>query len=1167
MKRALALFCALVGFAAGAQTIKLTDGWLLQSSAKLHDSGDVISTADFKPGGWYPATVPSTVVGCLVEDKVYLDPFFGTNLRSMPGMDYPIGANFSNRGMSNTSPFAVSWWYRKEFRVEPPKNGQVWLDFEGINYRANVWLNGKLIANDKQIAGSYRTYEFNVTSAVVPEKPNVLAVEIFAPRPDNLGITWVDWNPAPPDKDMGLWRDVSVKITGPVALRHPQVISKIDMPSLDKAHLTVSADVDNASDNTANVEIQANIQGLRFEQTVELAAHETKRVEFAPVTIDQPRLWWPSEVGPQNLYDLDLTATVGSTVSDHDSIQFGIREATSELNDKGYRVFKINGKPILIRGGGWAPDMFLRPSAEREIQEIRYVKDMHLNAIRFEGKTESGRFLELCDREGIMVLAGWCCCDFWEQWKKWKPNDYDIAAESLRDQVWRIRNHPSVIAWLYGSDNPPTEKAERNYLAVFKALNWPNSVLSSASGKPSRAGEPTGVRMTGPYNYVPPVYWYVDKTAGGAYSFNTETSAGPAIPPIESLRQMLPSEDLWPIDSVWSFHSGGGPFKHLDIYTEALQKRLGDATGIVDYCRKSQVMSYDGERAMFEAYGRNKFDSTGVIHWMMNNSWPSMIWHLYDYYLRPGGGYFGAKKACEPLHIQYSYDDRSIVVVNNYYKQFQNLKATAHIYNLDATEQWARQTSVEIPENKSERLFTLPEPAGLTPVYFLALTLEDASGATISRNFYWLSTQPDTLGEPKEGSDWYYTPTRQFADFRALNSLAPGDVTISATSVRKGADETTTVKLKNSSKALAFFLRLKVNHGDDEILPVLWQDNYVSLLPGEEREIAATYDANALGGADPSVQVEGWNVASRQTPAPAVAAKWPDKVFAPYAFIPKGYFNIDGCLSQTGQRYYTLAFIISDPDGYPSWTGSRDLRMSSKYYADQIDTLRAAGGDVLISFGGEGGTEIAVNTPDPDKLEQKYQSVIDQYHLTWMDFDIEGKALSNIHANQRRNEVIHHLQQKNPGLKVSFTLPVNPTGMEEESLVMLRDATARGVKIESVDIMTMDYGAQLSRGKKMGDLAVSASLASHRQTLAIDPSIKIGITPMIGKNDEKSEVFTLDDARQVMDFASKTDWVRSVGFWSSNRDRPKGGRKGGNHNSGIDQQPWDFTRVFEPFSR
>jgi exo-1,4-beta-D-glucosaminidase len=665
---------------------------------------------------------------------------------------------------------------------------------------------------------------------------------------------------------MGLWRDVYVATSGPVALRYPQVITTVDMPSLDKAHLTVSAEVRNPSAQPVSAMIEGTIENIEFAQIVQLDARQTQRVIFTPdkfpqLNINQPRLWWPTAVGPQNLYDLSLRATVDGRVSDRDLIHFGIREASSDLNDKGFRVFKINGKPVLIRGGGWAPDVFLRPSAEREVQEIRYVKDMNLNAIRFEGKTESGRFLELCDRQGIMVIAGWCCCDYWERWNRWNDNDYDIATESLRSQIRRIRNHPCLITWWYGSDNPPNERAERNYLDVLKELNWPNSVQSSASAKRPKVGPPTGIRMTGPYEYVPPLYWYVDTHAGGAYSFNTETSPGPAIPPIESLRQMLPKEHLWPIDSYWSYHCGGGAFKNLTIFTEALNKRLGQATGVEDYARKAQIMSYDGERAMFEAYARNKYDSTGVIQWMMNNAWPSMIWHLYDYYLRPGGGYFGAKKACEPLHIQYSYDDRSVVVVNSYYHPFEGLKATAGIYNLDMTKKYSQQATLDIGPDESKRAFALPEPADLTSTYFVQLALEDATGRPVSLNFYWLSTRPDALGEPKAGSDWYYTPTKQFADFTALKALPMVDLKVSSSSERKSDEELTHVTVENPGNTLAFFVHLKVTRGGggQEILPVLWQDNYFALMPGEKREIIATYAASLLQAAKPVIELDGWN--------------------------------------------------------------------------------------------------------------------------------------------------------------------------------------------------------------------------------------------------------------------------------------------------------------------
>lgn len=851
MKAPALILSALIGCrtivakADSPNKIFFTNGWAIQACTKVPESGETVSTAAFRPVGWHAATVPSTVAGTLVDDKIYPDPFFGMNLKDL----------------STNADFKSPWWYRKEFKIAAKSDSQVWLNFDGINYRANIWVNGKQIANTNDVVGAYRTYQFNISDRVSFEKPNIIAVQIFPAGPNSLGINWVDWNPTPPDKNMGLWRDVYLTTTGPVAIHYPQVITKIDMPALDKAHLIVSADLENTGDKTASAALTGSIEKLEFNQPVALAAHETKHVEISNLTIDNPRLWWPVHVGPQSLYDLKLQVTANGSKSDEDLIHFGIREATSELNDKGYRVFKINGRPILIRGGGWAPDMFLRPSAEREVQELRYVKDMNLNAIRFEGKTESGRFLELCDREGIMVIAGWCCCDFWEQWRKWKDSDYDIATASLRDQVRRIRNHPCLLTYWYGSDNPPNARAESNYLGVLDQLKWPASAQSSASGHKPALTEPTGLKMSGPYEYVPPMYWYTDTQAGGAYCFDTETSPGPAIPPVESLRRILPKEHLWPIDEFWNFHCGGGSFKTVSIFTEALSKRLGEATDVDDYAKKAQLMTYDGERAMFEAYARNKYDSTGVIQWMMNNAWPSLIWHLYDYYLRPAGGYYGTKKACEPLHIQYSYDDRSVVVVNGFYEEFKGLKASATIFNLDMSEKFSAWTNADIASDGVKRVLFLPDSAELSPTYFVKLLLEDAGGKLVSENFYWLSKQGDTLDKPREGSDWYYTPTKQFADFKALQTLPPVKLDVTARSDRNGDQSVTHVAISNASKCLAFMVHLKVNAGKsgEEILPVIWGDNYFSLLPGEKREVSAAYEKPPRG-VKPVVEVSGWNI-------------------------------------------------------------------------------------------------------------------------------------------------------------------------------------------------------------------------------------------------------------------------------------------------------------------
>ena len=374
-------------------------------------------------------------------------------------------------------------------------------------------------------------------------------------------------------------------------------------------------------------------------------------------------------MGEPHLEMLTLSFTESGHVSDEQSVRFGIREITSELTDKGFRLFHVNGKPILIRGAGWSQDMLLRQDPEKLRDELSMVRDMHLNTIRLEGKMETDEFFHLADEQGILVMLGWCCCDHWEHWDKWQPGTLDIATASLRSQMLRIRSHPSLLVWLNGSDNPPPANVESAYLAIESETHWPNPVLSSASATPTTVTGKSGVKMTGPYDYVAPSYWLVDTNRyGGAYGFNTETSPGPAIPTLSSIKKFIPTDELWPPNATWSFHYGGGEFKELAVFDDAMKSAYGPAKDAAEYIRIAQTMSYDTERAMFEAYSRNKYTSTGVIQWMLNNAWPSMIWHLYDYYLDTGGGYFGAKKACEPLHVQYSYDDHSVHVVNSTYQ-------------------------------------------------------------------------------------------------------------------------------------------------------------------------------------------------------------------------------------------------------------------------------------------------------------------------------------------------------------------------------------------------------------------------------------------------------------------------------------------------------------------
>jgi exo-1,4-beta-D-glucosaminidase len=281
---------------------------------------------------------------------------------------------------------------------------------------------------------------------------------------------------------------------------------------------------------------------------------------------------------------------------------------------------------------------------------------------------------------------------------------------------------------------------------------------------------------------------------------------------------------------------------------------------VEDFAVKSQMQTYEGVRAMYEAYSRNKYESTGVIQWMLNNAWPSMIWHLYDYYLRPGGGYFGAKRAMEALHPVYGYDDHAIWVVSSQYEDVKGLKLTTKIYNLDMTEKFSHVDSLDAPADSTKKIFALPDVQGLTPTYFVALRLQDAAGKLVGSNFYWLSAKVETLDWKK--SNWWMTPTESFADYTALSQLAKVKLKVNEHSEKKGEEEITHVTVENPSKSLAFFVRLKVEKGakGEEVLPVVWEDNYISLLPGEKREITATYRASELGAAKPVVEVSGWNV-------------------------------------------------------------------------------------------------------------------------------------------------------------------------------------------------------------------------------------------------------------------------------------------------------------------
>jgi len=834
-------------------------GYQIQSTAATPDTGAMISRPGYAANGWVPAGPRSTVLAALLANNRFADPFFSTNMRNIPA-----------------SQFTVPWWYRSEFSVANEPGVRTFLDFSGVISRADVFVNGTQVANSGQVAGAYTHHELDVTAQVRPGT-NAVAFRIH-PNDANRDLTvgWIDWVQNPPDRNMGIFRDVLIRRNGGVSLRGAHVLVSLT-GALDRATLTAKVDARNDTAAAATATISGEVAGLAVSTTVTLAAGETRTVTFGAVTLNNPQVWWPAGMGGQPLYELNLTASVGGTATDTARERFGVRTVTGTLDAAGHRAYRINGRPILIKGGGWSPDIFLRWDARFVEDKIRYTLDLGLNTIRLEGHLEPDEFFEMTDRLGVLTLPGWECCNKWES-NSWSAADYAIAKASMTGEAVRLRNHPSVISFLIGSDIAPQGMKERNYVDALRAADWPTPIINVASDNSSPITGRSGMKMPGPYDWVPPSYWY-NKREGGAFGFNSETSAGASIPTLDTLRRMMTSGELntlWQNPTATHYHrSPSSTFNNLTIFNNAIIGRYGTATSLEDYVRKAQLQQYENVRAQFEAYGRNFTDgtnpSTGVIYWMLNSGWTTLHWQLFDRYLDQNGAYYGAKKANEPLHIQYSYDNRSVVVVNSRPGTAGGLTARVAVYNVDGTEMFtttAAGLSVAGGGGRTTAA-TIPSIPGLSATYLVKLVLSDSGGQEVSRNVYWLSSADDVIDYSR--NMWYYVPTSRYANLRGLAGMATAPIAASAASTTNAnGTTTTTVTLRNSGTGRTPALYLDthvVGANNAPVLPVTWNDNAVSLWPGESTTLRATYRTADLRGAAPSVRITGWNVATQTIPA------------------------------------------------------------------------------------------------------------------------------------------------------------------------------------------------------------------------------------------------------------------------------------------------------------
>jgi exo-1,4-beta-D-glucosaminidase len=818
------------------------------------------------------ATVPSTVLGALCEAGIVSEPFFGRNLETIP-----------------EARFDTSWWYRTTFdlpRLDVEKE-QVRLFLDGVNYRANVWLNGRQILSADTAFGAFRQFACDITP-VATERNNELAVEVIPPTAGSFYMGFVDWAPAPPDRNMGLFRPVRIRRSGKASIRHPFVTAQVDTHTLKEAALSVSAELTNHGKETKLLTLEARIGDIRVEDRFAVEAGETVPVcltpdKFEELRVREPRLWWPNGLGAPELYTLHLSLKDGNTPVDTVSVRFGIRSVETYLNGQGVRGYKINGREVLIKGAGWVDDLFLRNDTRYNRAQIRYVKEMNLNALRFEGFWGTGQEIyDLCDENGILLMVGWSCQWEWPDYLglplevaeedqnkpinegvdkygvKLTPAEEDLLAGMFRDQVLWLRNHPSIFVWAVGSDAMPKPSLEKRYRACLDACDRSRSLLVSAGEFTSEISGPTGMKMNGPYEYVPPVYWYEDRKLGGAFGFNTETGPGPQIPPVSSIRKMIPADALWPPQNdVWDFHSGRKDFNSVGVYLNALNERYGRPENLEELTMKAQWLNYESIRPMFEAFAVNRPVATGVIQWQLNSAWPEFYWQLYDWYLMPSGAWFGTKKACRPVNIIYNYHDRKVYVANDIRGDLENCTARIALYDGQSELVYVHEHHLSVKENTSVALEELPAFPRKDGIWFLELTLHDGLNPPID-NFYWLSGKEDRMDW--ERYYWYYTPQKEFADLKALNSLPQADLSAVKNMYRDNGEWVVEIDLSNTGKPIAFCMELLlVDASGEPVVPVYWDDNYVSVTGGSRRKLTVRCSETDVAG-EPAVLIQGVNI-------------------------------------------------------------------------------------------------------------------------------------------------------------------------------------------------------------------------------------------------------------------------------------------------------------------
>ena len=797
--------------------------------------------------------------------------------------------------------FDDDWWFKSYFTLEniTYENNIILLHINGINYKSDIYLDGQLIEKQENIVGTFVKYTLDITSFLNNNHVHYIAFKIKRPynqwggaaysNQTDLAISFVDWNPEAPDSNMGIWQPVDIEI---IPYKISTISSAFVITKLvddTKSDLSIVMYVKNWEKETVVNNININIGNFvncNIDK-ISLESNEEKRLiidkTICPkLTIDNKELWWPYQMGEPKLHDLKIKVMNKDKHYIYKR-KVGLRQVDSEY-DENKRVYKINNKKLLLKGAGWTPDLFLRQSPENYWNHISYVRDMELNVIRLEGKSEGEEFYDYCDKLGILVISGWNCADAWQRWKYWTNEVIELSNKSVISQIRKLSPHPSVIIFILGSDYAPTKGIEEKWRDIFNEEKWPNEILSSAASD-SGDGYNTGVKMSGPYSWVPPHYFYMNETKnkdyGGAWGFLTE--GGPGENPLRkgSYEKVFNNENIYNYTSdSWNYHCGNkGVFGDLNKIITPINERFGNITDFDDFQRKSSAIVYESHRAMFEAYSCNKYKSTGVIQWMLNNAWPSNIWHLYDYFFSPTPSYFATKKAGERIHILYNYEDSSIYVLNNYFDDFNNI-ILLHYYIISGFDgnEIIDQKSYTINNIKGDEIIKLDKIKNENYPNIYLIHLEYSYKYNNINNYftntYWINKEMDIMN--LESTTFYNVGIIKYADFSSINDIAKTNLTISLID-KERINEGNNIKNKyifkisNIGETIALLLELKLylknkeTNENEIITPIFWSDNYFSIRNGESNNVTVEFFNNNNGLNEILFEIIGYNCEFTET--------------------------------------------------------------------------------------------------------------------------------------------------------------------------------------------------------------------------------------------------------------------------------------------------------------